>query len=416
MNKAGLLASTFAAAALYGCVDQPDEASTAGISFEEYKATALREPGTGGYVVDWDIVLPDEAALYDYWKQYQQGGLTIYAINGADIKWTPAQVKNLRYCIGNSFGANKQLIVAAMQGATVQGWEKLANIKFIYDATQDATCTAANNNVVFDVNLAPAGSQYLARAFFPNDTRANRNVLVEAASFNPNQTGGISLTNILIHELGHTLGFRHEHIRRPNQVANCIEDDPNNLQYRGLTAYDQVSTMHYPQCGSPGNTLALSALDRTGAVAVYGPPVVNTSPMTSITSPASGATVQSTFMVTAAVDDTDLVRAELYIDGSLSQTKTAGPFTFEVTGLSVGQHQLEIRGTDAANQTAVSSITVTVASGGGGDGTGGGTGTGGGDGKGDGSEVDVTGGCSTGGGAGLLLGLGLLGLVRRRRR
>ena len=432
MNKAGLLASTFAAAALCGCVDieQPNEGSTAGISFEEFKAKASVEPGTGAYVIDWDIVLHGEEALYNYWAQIQQGALTIYnnganggTAGGTDIKWTDAQKVNLRYCIGNSFGANKPLIVSAMQGATVQGWEKLANVKFIYDATQDATCTAANNNVVFDVNLAPAGSPYLARAFFPNDLRATRNVLVEDNSFSTAQTGGITLTNILIHELGHTLGFRHEHIRRTNQVANCIEDQAGNLQYRGVTGYDAVSTMHYPQCGSPGNTLALSGLDRTGAVAIYGAPIVNQSPMTSITAPVNGASVGSSFIVSAAVIDADLSKAELWIDGTMTQSKSSGPFEFQVSGLAIGQHQLEIRGTDALNQTAVAKITVnvTAASGpGSGTGTGGGNGTGGGaadDGGGGGAATDVTGGCSTGGsGGGLLIGLGLLGLVLRRRR
>ncbi len=429
MNKAGLLASTFAAAALSGCVDQPTETSSAGISFEEFKAKADREPGTGAYVVDWDMVLHGEDALYNYWAAMQSGALTVYnnganggTTGGTDIVWNATAKRNLRYCVGNSFGANKQLVVNAMQGATAGGWEKFANIKFVYDPTQDATCNATNGNVIFDVNLAPAGSPYLARAFFPDQPRNQRNVLIEAASFNPNQTGGITLTNIVIHELGHTLGFRHEHIRRANQVANCIEDQAGNLQYRGVTQYDQVSTMHYPQCGSPGNTLALSQLDQQGIALIYGAPVVNMSPMTSITMPVNGQTVNPTFQVSASVVDTDLARAELHIDGTLYQTKTTGPFTFDVTNLALGQHQLEIRGTDTANQTAVSMITVTVANGGGGGGGGGnngpgdGTGGGGGNGNGGGSTTDVVGGCSTGGGASLLLGLGLLGLVRRRRR
>lgn len=413
MNNAGLLASTFAAAALCGCVDQPNEASNAGISFEEYKATATREPVTGAYVVDWDVVLHGDEALYDYWQQFQQGGLTIYVVGGLDIKWSDAQKRNLTYCIGNGFGANKQLVIDAMKAATVDGWEKLGNVKFSYDTTQDATCTAANNNVLFDVNPAPQGAPYLARAFFPNSPRNERNVLIESASFNPNQTGGISLANITIHELGHVLGFRHEHIRRPNQVQNCIEDAANNLQYRGITAYDQISTMHYPQCGSPGNTLALSALDRDGIRLVYGP--VNAAPMASLTSPVNGAIVPRSFRVVSSVLDDDLARVELHIDGALAQTKTQGPFEFDVADLTVGQHTLELRGIDGANQTAITTVTVTVQSGSGG-GNGGGGGNDGGDGDGDGGGTDVVGGCSTGGGAGLLLGLGLLGLVRRRRR
>ena len=405
MHRPALCASFLAVAGLIGCaVDRPDESSTAGISFEQLKASASREPGTGAYIVDWDIALHGDDALFAYWSRYQQGALTIYSIAGQDIKWDATTKKNLTYCIGAGFGANKQLIVDAMKGATVNGWEKLADVKFVHVPAQDATCTAANTNVVFDINLAPANVDYLARAFFPNDLRANRNVLVAAAAYNTT----ITLTNILTHELGHTLGFRHEHIRAPGDPC------PEDTQFRPITAYDAVSTMHYPQCGSPNNTLALSQLDRSGVALVYGAPVVNMPPMTNATAPANGATVASSFQVSAAVVDTDLVRADLLIDGTLYRSLTVGPFDFQVTNLAVGSHHLEIRATDGANQTSTSSLDVTVKAG---NGNGTGNGNGGGDGDGDDGSSDVTGGCNAGGGgAGLLFGLGLLGLVTRRRR
>jgi hypothetical protein len=414
MNKAGVLASTVAAAGLFGCaLDQPSESSTAGMSFEELKARAGREPGTGAYVLDWDMVIHGDDALFDYWSRSQQGALTIYSVGGTQIKWDATQKKNLTYCIGGGFGAtNKQLIKDAMKAATEGGWEKFADVNFTHVELQDANCNAQNANVMFDVNLAPTGAGYLARAFFPNDARGNRNVLVAVESFNPQQTGGITLTNILIHELGHALGFRHEHIRAPG--APCPEDN----QYAAVTPYDQVSTMHYPQCGSPNNTLALSNLDRSGVAMVYGAPIVNMPPMTNITSPANGATVGPTFRVSSAIVDTDLVKAELLIDGTVYQTLTTGPFDFQVTDLALGEHQLQIKGTDGGGLTSTTSITVTVTKGGGsGTGSGNGTGNGNGTGGGDGAETDVVGGCSTGGGnASLLLGLALAGLLIRRRR
>jgi hypothetical protein len=87
-------------------------------------------------------------------------------------------------------------------------------------------------------------------------------VLIATSSF-----GNISpwtLTGVLRHELGHTIGFRHEHTR-PESGA-CFED--NN--WRALTAYDSSSVMHYPQCnGTQNGDLVLTNLDKQGASALY---------------------------------------------------------------------------------------------------------------------------------------------------
>jgi hypothetical protein len=74
-----------------------------------------------------------------------------------------------------------------------------------------------------------------------------------------------SLAGVLRHELGHTLGFVHEHVRIR---SGCYEDG----EWRGLTPYDSASVMHYPQCsGTQRGDLTITALDVAGALAVYGP-------------------------------------------------------------------------------------------------------------------------------------------------
>ena len=73
---------------------------------------------------------------------------------------------------------------------------------------------------------------------------------------------------MLRHELGHTLGFRHEHIR--SEAPPACPDEPT-YDTLDLTAYDPQSVMHY-FCGQVGSReLAITDLDRLGAQKVYGP-------------------------------------------------------------------------------------------------------------------------------------------------
>lgn len=411
-----LLSGVLLAAAVTGCVDEPNLSSNAGLTFEQFKARTYREPGSGLYILDWDTAVSGDEQLYQVWEATQQGALAVYNINGQDIIWSATQRKALTYCISNTFGTNKQAVIDAMKAASDNGWEKFADVNYTYDATQDANCNAQNTTVMFDVNPVNSNGQYLARSFFPNSTRAERNVLIDNTVFTAGGTGGISLGNILSHELGHTLGFRHEHIRPEANATQCAEDN----QFRGVTTYDSASVMHYPQCNGTSNTLAFTTKDQQGVVSIYGPPATNTSPMATINQPMDGATVAPTFDVEASVVDSDLVKAELSLDGSVKGTLMAAPFTFHLTNVALGAHTIQIKATDATNQTTVKTLSVTVAAnGGGGNGTGsgGGTGTGTNGTAGGVDDNDVVGGCdATGGGAGgVLLLIGLAGLVRRRR-
>ncbi len=391
---------------LLGCAQQPASlGTTAGMSFEEYRAAASahREPGTGAYIVDGDIVLHGDDALHRHWSRTQQGALTIYSVNGVDVKWDDVQKLNLSYCVSDSFGTMKQTVITAMAQASDDGWSKFANVRFVYVPAQDATCTAVNPNDLFDVRPVDSHDQYLARAFFPDDTRGNRNVLIDPDSY----TTSWPLANILAHELGHALGFRHEHVRAPG--APC----PEGEDYRGVTPYDSASVMHYPQCGGTSQDLAFTALDREGVALVYGNPAPpNPVPMAAINAPKNNDVVPPTFTVNASIIDTDLAKAELFIDGKLYQTLTAAPFTFQVTNLAAGFHDLLVTATDAANQTASQMIKIGVLPPD--DGGGSGSGSDGGF-----DRRDEGGGCSTGGaptGAALLAALGLVGALRRRRR
>lgn len=239
-------------------------------TFEEFEATVYREPASGKYIVDGDTPIIDRKHLQEFFeKKVQQAGpiqrgLAVMNIGGVDVVWSDTEKRSLTYCVSTGFGTRYNEVVTAMTAAG-NAWESVANIDLIHANLQDGNCTATNNQVVFDVRPVN-GQPYLARAFFPDDARSDRNVLINDSSFALDPGGNLTLTGILRHELGHTLGFRHEHTRP--EAGTCFED----TNWRPLTSYDAFSTMHYPQCNGAGDwSLMLTAQDQSGAACLYGP-------------------------------------------------------------------------------------------------------------------------------------------------
>ncbi len=270
---------SFAVVALASCATGGDE-GLEGVpqSWEEFRASAYREPGTGLYIVDGDTPIESEDALLQFyrsnvgaWRAAARGEplaevqakLAINRVSSSDDRWGFSRARDITYCVSSAFGANYGVVVNAMELAAGD-WAAQANVFFRHLSYLDGSCNAATSGVVFDVNPI-TGTSYIARAFFPGYARANRNVLINTA-YVPNGSGVWSLRGVLRHELGHTLGFRHEHTRP--EAGTCFED--NN--WRALTSYDSSSVMHYPQCrGTQTGDLVITAQDATGARVIYGP-------------------------------------------------------------------------------------------------------------------------------------------------
>lgn len=245
------------------------------VRWEAFRDTTYREPfAPYRYIVDGDIPLLDEEQLrahYDAWLEQEfrlsgAGGseLAVRRALNADVIWPAAQRNSLTYCVSNAFGTNKAALVAALGRATA-AWTARAAVGFRYVPAQDATCTAANTNVLFSVE--PVTATYFASAFFPDAARAQRRLLVTPAAFTTT-AGGRDLEGVMQHETGHILGFRHEHI-----FITCTGNSETTTDARQVTSYDVNSVMHYPQC-RPSQTggYRQSALDELGATMLYGAP------------------------------------------------------------------------------------------------------------------------------------------------
>lgn len=298
-----------------------DEIVSSGLSWSEFMKGVHVEPDSDVFIVDGDLPIHGEKQLREFYERHVQAGqLIINRIGSADDRWDDARKKALTYCVSTTFGSRHATVVNAMAQAAA-AWEQAADVDFHHVSAQDGNCTRSNSQVVFDVNPVNSGS-YLARAFFPSSDRSRRNVLIDGTAFGSNP----SLTGILRHELGHALGFRHEHTRP--ESGRCFEDS----SWRALTPYDSSSVMHYPQCNGTASSLELTERDRIGAQAVYGAPGGSTT--TPAPLPASGTTP----------------RTETF-SGSLAQGERIqhGPFTvspgsaFEATITGSGDADLYVR-------------------------------------------------------------------------
>ncbi len=241
------------------------ETGTTVPTFQEFHASTFQDVDQQ-YVVNGDEPVSGVGDLKKYYDSMMapetlNEGLIVNTVGGADDKWSASQALNLTYCVSNKFGTAKTSVVNAMaQGAAL--WEgATSKVNFTYVPAQDASCTVRNNSILFSVEPTST-TQYIARSFFPSTAKRGRNILVNASSLV--NSGSWTPGNILGHEMGHTLGFRHEHTRP--EAGTCFED--NN--WRPLTPYDSSSIMHYPQCNGTSSNLSMTATDRQGAVALYG--------------------------------------------------------------------------------------------------------------------------------------------------
>jgi hypothetical protein len=192
-----------------------------------------------------------------------------------DRAWDVGRKLDLSYCLGEFADASLAARTrAALVLATAQ-WERASGVNFIHRAELDGTADcAAPERVAFTVRQGAAaecgaGGCPLASASFPatepEDEGARLLVWPDALvseMYSPEM--------VVLHELGHLLGFVHEHSRFEQSREICV--DAASTEFRGLTYPDPASVMGDARC--PGISAAskqgrLSRGDRLGASILY---------------------------------------------------------------------------------------------------------------------------------------------------
>ncbi len=245
-------------------------------TFEEFAEQIYCEPDTDVCIVEGDLpIAGGEEGLRAYYEERVVGSrsaLSVQHEDGVDARWPRSQRFELTYCVSDAFEERKAEVIESMAQAAA-AWEDHAHVTFRYVPEADAGCEIGTEQVIFPVLPPPsADAPYFARAFFPHYETKERQVRINMASMDDSKQGSdelaqnLTLVGVLRHELGHVLGFRHEHTRPEANYSWCFEDE----NYRPITEYDSKSVMHYPQCNGEGDwSLVLTETDKEGAAFFY---------------------------------------------------------------------------------------------------------------------------------------------------
>jgi hypothetical protein len=190
------------------------------------------------------------------------GELKVMVENGAPVFWPPEN-RSLTYAIDRrSFAsqADYDTIVTNMSAAAA-AWVNICpnECRLRMDHRAEFDDDPKLGVVTFIVTYSPNETRFIAVSFFPNDPIYKRYLIIAPSYF----TTPFDKVGVLRHEIGHILGYRHEHILG---VPGCYWEDNN---WKALTSYDRRSVMHY-FCGGGGMLeLELSDTDKTGHKALY---------------------------------------------------------------------------------------------------------------------------------------------------
>lgn len=262
-------------AAYEEALSAPDAALTA--AFEKLKA--LLPKVEGDFITEGDLLrtegeLRNDIAAARRDRQRRTTGEKPLVVLGPELvaalkpngdrDFWAAGHRTLIYSIDrNSFSDMKQAsIVETHIKQATEAWESACTVQQKCDITFEfrEDPKPSHQHATFIVRNVNSQGAFIAASFFPSYPSDRRVLNIDPTFF----TTSYDKTGVLRHELGHVLGYRHEHIR---DILGCRLE---GTQWLPITPYDPHSVMHY-LCGGGGTlSLALTDLDKQGHVLAYG--------------------------------------------------------------------------------------------------------------------------------------------------
>ena len=169
----------------------------------------------------------------------------------------------IRWCLDPAgFKPGEAERVAAELRRAARDWESICRVRFLEVQVESPT----PSEQLMVVRRLDGGGSLLASAFFPWETDKSQRVLrVADGFFDPDSR--YDSVGILRHELGHVLGFRHEHIREEADAPLSFAEGWRQAQPMG--DYDPRSVMHYVFGSAGSYQLGFTDLDRYHAWEAY---------------------------------------------------------------------------------------------------------------------------------------------------
>jgi len=152
-------------------------------------------------------------------------------------------------------------------------------------------------------------------------------------------------------------------------VTGYLITESSTAPAASATAWSATAPTTFTFSGAGAKTAYAWAKDAAGNVSAGKSASVTitlpdtTAPTVSITSPSNGTTVSGTVIIAAtASDNVGVARVDLYINGKLTASDTASPFSFTWNTALVnnGSYILSFTAYDAAGNSRAGSVTVTV--------------------------------------------------------